>query len=54
LVEERALLLNAPLDLLAGTESIEDKQRALQGLIADRAQDGRVRRYDETVFILDE
>jgi len=54
LVEERALLLNAPLDLLAGTEPIEDKQRALQELIADRAQDGRVRRYDETVFILDE
>ena len=54
LVDERALLLNAPLDLLAGSESIEEKQQALQDLIADRAQDGRVRRYEETVFILDE
>jgi hypothetical protein len=54
LVDERALLLNAPLDLLAGEGSIDEKQKRLDDLIAERAQDGRVRRYEETVFILDE
>lgn len=54
LVEERALLLNAPLDLLAGEGSMDEKQERLDQLIAERAQDGRVRRYEETVFILDE
>lgn len=54
LVDERALLLNAPLDLLTGSQPIEEKQVALDELIADRAQDGRVRRYEETVYILDE
>jgi L-serine kinase (ATP) / ParB family transcriptional regulator, heme-responsive regulator len=54
LVDERALLLNAPLELLAGNQSIEAKQDALDELIADRAQDGRVRRYEETVYIFDE
>jgi hypothetical protein len=54
LVEERALGLNAPLDFLSGDDSIASKQRALDELIARRARDGRVRRYEETVFILDE
>jgi hypothetical protein len=54
LVDERALLLNAPLDLLAGSQPIVYKQEALERLIADRAQDGRIRRYEETVYILDE
>jgi hypothetical protein len=54
LVEERALGLNAPLDLLSSDDSIASKQRALDELIARRARDGRVRRYEETVFILDE
>jgi hypothetical protein len=54
LVDERALLLNAPLDLLAGQWSRDEKQERLDELIAERAQDGRVRRYEETVFILDE
>ncbi|HEX6302265.1 MAG TPA: hypothetical protein VF148_17580 [Acidimicrobiia bacterium] len=54
LVDERALLLNAPLDLLAGEGSMDEKQERLDELITERAQDGRVRRYEETVFILDE
>jgi L-serine kinase (ATP) / ParB family transcriptional regulator, heme-responsive regulator len=54
LVGERALRLNASLDLLAGDEPIEGKQEALDELLARRTQDGRVRRYEETVFILDE
>lgn len=54
LVGERALRLNASLAMLAEDKPIEDKQEALDKLLARRAQDGRVRRYEETVFILDE
>lgn len=54
LVNERALRLNVSLELLADSGSIEEKQEALDALIAERAADGRVRRYEETVFILDE
>lgn len=54
LVNERALRLNAPIDLLASDETTESKQQALDELLAERASEGRVRRYEETVFILDE
>lgn len=54
LVNERALRLNAPLDLLAAGGTVEEKQKGLDDLISQRAADGRVRRYEETVFILDE
>lgn len=54
LVNERALRLNVPLDMLTGSDPVEDKQDELDELIAKRARDGRVRRYEETVFILDE
>lgn len=54
LVNERALRLNVTLDLLGREGSLESKQAALDELIAERAADGRVRRYEETVFILDE
>lgn len=54
LVNERALHLNAPLALLTADETIEEKQATLDALIAERASNGRVRRYEETVFILDE
>ncbi len=54
LVHERALHLNVSLDLLRGNGSLADKQEALDELIAQRTRDGRVRRYEETVFILDE
>lgn len=53
-VDERALRLNVPLDLLTGHDPIEAKQRALDEMISARARDGRVRRYEEAVFILDE
>lgn len=54
LVNERALRLNVGLDLLASPGLVEEKQEVLDSLIAERAADGRVRRYEETVFILDE
>lgn len=54
LVSERALRLNVPLDLLAGSGTVETKQTALDELIGERARNGQVRRYEETVFILDE
>lgn len=54
LVEERALRLNMPLELLQSATPVEDKQEALDELVAERAREGRVRRYEETVFILDE
>lgn len=54
LVNERALRLNVPIDLLTGDVGIEEKQQALDDMISQRARDGRVRRYEETVFILDE
>lgn len=54
LVHERALRLNVSLDLLRGSGSLTDKQEALDELIAQRTRNGRVRRYEETVFILDE
>lgn len=53
LVPERALRLNVSLSLLeSGTQ--EEKQSALDDLIAERAGEGRIRRYAEPVFILDE
>lgn len=54
LVHERALRLNVPLDLLGSDGGLEEKQDQLDGLIEDRARNGRVRRYEETVFILDD
>lgn len=54
LVNERALRLNVSLELLSAQGSIADKQEALTELIAERTRNGRVRRYEETVFILDE
>ena len=54
LVHERALRLNVPLELLSAPGTTESRQGALDDLIAERAREGRVRRYEETVFILDE
>jgi hypothetical protein len=54
LVPERALRLNIPIDLLETDESIEQKQASLDGLIDERARAGRVRRYAEPVYILDD
>ncbi len=54
LVPERALRLNISLDLLRAGISAEDKQAALDDLLTTRAAEGRVRRYDEPVVVLDE
>jgi hypothetical protein len=54
LVDERALRLNVPIDLLSASDSMEAKQEALDEMISKRARNGRVRRYEETIFILDE
>jgi len=53
-VPERALRLNIPLDFLAGSAETAAKQSELDGMLARRAREGRVRRYDEPVFILDD
>ncbi|HEX9762395.1 MAG TPA: ParB N-terminal domain-containing protein [Acidimicrobiia bacterium] len=54
LVPERVLRLNADLRLLRSPGSLDAKQEALDLLIQARSQAGRVRRYEETVVILDD
>lgn len=54
LVPERALRLNVPLSLLQADTTAEEKQAALDELLENRATQGRIRRYEETVFILDD
>jgi len=54
LVPERALRLNLDLDLLRSSDTVEEKQRSLESMLAARAQSGRIRRYEETVVILDD
>jgi hypothetical protein len=54
LVPERALRLNVELSLLEANETTEQKQGALESVLKARASAGRIRRYDEPVFIFDE
>ena len=54
LVPERALRLNLDLELLSSPLPVEEKQQALESMLAVRAQSGRIRRYEETVVILDD
>lgn len=54
LVPERALRLNAPLELLQTPRTAAEKQRALDELLEQRATEGRIRRYEEPVFVLDD
>jgi len=54
LVPERALRLNLDLELLRSSLPVEEKQQALESMLAARAQAGRIRRYEETVVILDD
>ncbi len=54
LVPERALRLNLDLDLLRSSNTVEEKQEELESMLASRAQSGRIRRYEETVVILDD
>jgi hypothetical protein len=53
-VPERALRLNVPLQLLDSGRSVAEKQLALDDLLEKRAKAGRIRRYEEPVYILDE
>jgi hypothetical protein len=52
-VPERALRLNADIALLEQGD-IEGKQHALETLVETRSRSGRVRRYEETVIVLDD
>jgi L-serine kinase (ATP) / ParB family transcriptional regulator, heme-responsive regulator len=54
LVPERVLRLDADLRLLRSPGSLTSKQEALETLIRARSEAGRVRRYEETVVILDD
>lgn len=54
LVPERALRLNIDLAVLASPDPIEVKQQALESLLAARARAGRIRRYEETIVVLDD
>lgn len=54
LVQDRALRLSIDLSVLASSDTVEVKQQALDSLLAARARAGRIRRYEETVVILDD
>ncbi len=54
LIPERALRINIDLSLLQSDRTQEKKQRSLEDLLVQRANDGRIRRYEEAVFILDD
>lgn len=54
LIPERILRVNVDLDLLEGADNLEARQAALDRLIQLRSEAGRVRRYEETVVILDD
>lgn len=54
LVDDRALRLNIDLDLLLSDRSREEKQEQLDQLLEQRAHEGRIRRYEEPVYILDD
>jgi len=54
LIPGRALRLNFDLSILEEEGSTAEKQERLDELIEQRSREGRVRRYDETVFIYDD
>ncbi len=54
LVPERALRLNVDLSMLSSGLPVEEKQRQLDEMMEQRAHEGRIRRYEETVFVLDD
>jgi hypothetical protein len=54
LVPDRALRLNVELELLSSDAGTDQKQDRLDALIEERVREGRVRRYEETVVILDD
>lgn len=54
LVPERALRLNIPLDLLEPGRKTAAVQQSLDRILEERASDGRIRRYEGPVYILDD
>jgi hypothetical protein len=54
LVKERVLRLDADLRMLRSRGTLESKQESLDNLIQGRSRAGRVRRYEESVVILDD
>lgn len=54
LIPERVLRLNVDLALLEGSGDLAGRQEALDSLVQSRSRAGRVRRYEETVVILDD
>ena len=54
LIPSRALRLNIDLSLLGSDRTLAEKQGSLDRLLEQRANEGRIRRYEETVFILDD
>ena len=54
IVPGRALRLTVDLELLRSPGTEDEKQRSLDDLIAERAGEGRIRRYEEPVVILDD
>ncbi len=54
IVRDRTLRLGVDLELLRSPGTADDKQRTLDDLLASRAQEGRIRRYEEPVIILDD
>lgn len=54
LVPDRALRLNAPIALLRSELSVSEKHQALVRMLEERASEGRVRHYEEPVFVLDD
>jgi hypothetical protein len=53
-VPARALRLNIPLTFLMEQADTATKQERLDEILAKRAREGRIRRYDEPVIILDD
>lgn len=53
-VPDRALRLNLALDILEKGASTSEAQRRLDEVLDKRASDGRVRRYEGSVFVLDD
>ena len=54
LVHERALRLNLGLDVLSSPDSAASKQAKVDRILEERARQGRLRRYEETIFVLDD
>jgi len=53
-IEGRALRLNVQLALLETSLTQAEKQEQLDVLLEERAHAGRIRRYEETVYVLDD